>query len=120
MSRAERRRAEREKAAKNRTYNFTQEQLDTYIFDAIQDRLIQIKKEAAEKATNNAMKLLFVLSAEVLMDNFWPKSYQRNIPKFCELLTDYYYKWQIGELDMDEMVKDLELYGGITFSEVEC
>ena len=119
MSRAERRRAEREKAAKTPTYTFTQEQLDTYILNAIQDRLKQIKKEAAETATNQAMKLLFVLPAEVLMDHFWPKSYQKNIPKFCDLLTDYYYKWQIGELDMDEMVKDLETYAGIKFVEEE-
>lgn len=77
MNRAERRRAKRDKDTKTPTYTFTQEQLDTYILNAIQDRLKQIKKEAAETATNQAMKLLFVLPAEVLMDHFWPKSYQK-------------------------------------------
>lgn len=117
MSRAEKRRAEREKAAKTPTYTFTQEQLDNYILNAIQEELNRIKKEATEHAANQAMVLLFTLPMKVMMDYYWPKSYQQRLPKFAERISDYYYKWQIGELDMDEMIAELDTYAGIKFVE---
>ena len=53
------------------------------------------------------------------MDNFWQKSYAQKIPKFTELLLDYYQAWENGELDMDKMKEDLWTYGGIRLQQVE-
>ena len=116
MNRAEKRRAGN-KIAKTPTYNFTKEQLDDIIQKAIQDKLNTMKKEATEDAVNKAMMLLLVLPMEVLMDYYWPKSYAKRIPEFADRVLDYYYRWQIGELDMDKMEKDLETYAGIKFVE---
>lgn len=51
------------------------------------------------------------------MDHFWKKSYQQKIPKFADLLIEYYEKWQDGELDLDELKEDLWKYGGVKFRE---
>lgn len=117
MTRAEQRRAARAEKKGQVTYNLTQAQLDAIIKEKIFSEMQKMKKEATEDAINTAMTLMFVLPMEVLMDHFWPKSYEKQIPKFANLLTDYYYKWQIGELDMDAMVEDLEKYAGIKFVE---
>lgn len=50
------------------------------------------KKERTEKE----------VPMEVLMDHYWEKSYTKKIPEFIE-----YERWKNGELDMDEMKKDL-------------
>ncbi len=120
-NRAERRRAEREQKKAQATYTFTKGQLEEYVNSRCKEYFdrerSQIKQEATDDAVNTAMKLLFVLPCEVLMDHFWVKSYAKQIPKFTKLLLDYYSRWQAGELDMKEMQKDLWEYGGIRFEE---
>lgn len=123
MNRAERRRLEREgkKTERPAVYNFTLEELKAQIQREVraeyEKKMQKIKQEATDDAINTAMCLLFVLPCEVLMDHFWKKSYARQIPKFTTHLLDYYDKWQNGELDMEEMQKDLWEYGGIKFQE---
>lgn len=121
MGRAERRRLEREKSKqKTATYNLTKEQLDKLVEDQIKDRLKAVKKQAMEDAINTAMTLLLVLPMEVLMDHYWKKTYAKKIPEFTELVLQYYECWQNGELDMDEMKKDLWEYGGVRLEEREA
>ena len=72
-----------------------------------------------EDAINTAMTLLLVLPMEVLMDHYWKKTYAKKIPEFTELVLQYYERWQNGELDMDEMKKDLWEYGGVRLEERE-
>ena len=48
---------------------------------------------------------------------FLEKSYPQKIPKFADLLIEYYEKWQDGELDLDELKEDLWKYGGVKFRE---
>ena len=71
-------------------------------------------------AINTAMTLLLVLPMEVLMDHYWKKTYAKKIPEFTELVLQYYERWQNGELDMDEMKKDLWEYGGVRLEEREA
>lgn len=118
MCRSEKRRLEREKKKGAVTYNFTQEQLDALIESKVREKIEEAKKEAVEDAINQAMLLLFVLPMEVLMDIYWPKSYQKRIPEFTDHLLEYYQMWQRDELDMDKMKEDLWEYGGIRFEEV--
>ena len=121
MTRAEKRRLMKEenKQAKTPTYQFTKEQIDVMIQAEVERKLGEIKQEITEESIAAAMELLFVLPMEVLMDNFWQKSYQQKIPKFTELLLDYYQAWENGELDMDKMKEDLWTYGGIRLQQVE-
>lgn len=120
MNRAERRRAEREAHKKKTvTYNFTKEQAENAIKRGIELEIQRVKQEATDDAINTAMILLLTLPLTVLMENYWQKSYAQRLPKFTELLLEYYEKWQDGELDMEEMKKNLWEYGGVRLEESE-
>lgn len=121
MTRAEKRRNEREENKKTPVYNFTQEQLNEIIEKRIAAEIDKAKKEATEAAINKAMTLLFVLPMEVLMDYYWTEEaeYTEKIPEFTEHVLEYYQMWQRDELDMEKMEEDLWTYGGIKFVEEE-
>lgn len=124
MNRAERRRAAREQEkAKTATYNLTRAQLEAMVHKAAEEelgeRLKRIKQEATDDAINTAMTLLLTLPLEVLMDYYWPKTYQRKIPEFTQHVLDYYTAWQNGELDMEKLKEDLWEYAGIRLEESE-
>ena len=85
----------------------------------VSERMDKEKEDITKEAVNQAMLLLFVLPMEVLMDFYWQKSYQKKIPEFTQHLLDYYGAWENGELDMDEMKKDLWEYGGIRLEETK-
>lgn len=120
MSRAEMRRMQREqKKAKTATYNLTKEQLDAMVEERISQRIKEAKEAATYDAVNTAMTLMLVLPMEVLMDHYWQKSYATKIPEFTNYVLKYYERWMKGELDMDEMKKDLWEYGGVRLEESE-
>lgn len=114
MGRAEMRRAaKQEKKEKTATYNVTKAQINAMVKNKIGSELEKIKQEATEEAVDTAMVLLLTLPLEVLMDHYWPKSYAKRLPGFVNHVLDYYGKWENGELDMEEMKKDLWEYGGV-------
>ena len=118
MNRAERRRIQKnEQKAKTATYNVTKAQLDAMVEEQIGEKIAKVKAEATLEAVNSAMVLMFTLPLEVLMDFYWKKSYAKRIPEFTEHVLDYYEKWANGELDMDELKRDLWEYGGIKLME---
>ena len=120
MSRAELRRAKREKEkSETATYNLTKAQLDSMINERVKDKIEKAKIEATNDAVNTAMVLLLTLPLEVLMDHYWTKSYQKRIPEFTAYVLEYYQKWQDGELDMDKMKEDLWEYAGFRLEESE-
>lgn len=119
MTRAERRRAQREAQKKTKTYNLTQEQLEQAVRDAVQSRVEDIRKQATEDGVTSALTLMFALPLKVLMDHYWKKSYAKRLPKFTEHLLEYYERWQSGELDMDKLKEDLWEYGGVRLEESE-
>lgn len=114
MSRAEMRRQKREtEKSKTATYNLTQAQLDAMIDAALGKRIDEAKQAATEKAMTQAVTLMLVLPLEVLMDHYWKKSYAKRIPEFTQYVLEYFEKWENGELDMDELKRDLWEYGGV-------
>lgn len=120
MGRAERRRTQKlEQKAKTATYNLTKEQLNIAVREQVGKELERIKQEATDDAVNTAMVLLLTLPLEVLMDHYWTKTYDKRIPRFTELVLEYYERWQNGELDMDKLKEDLWEYGGVKLVEGE-
>ena len=114
MNRAEMRRQKREtEKSKTATYNLTQAQLDAVIDAALGKRIDEAKQAATEKAMAQAVTLMLVLPLEVLMDHYWKKSYAKRIPEFTQHVLEYFEKWENGELDMDELKRDLWEYGGV-------
>lgn len=107
MGRAERRRTQKlEQKAKIATYNLTKEQLNIAVREQVGKELERIKQEATDDAVNTAMVLLLTLPLEVLMDHYWTKTYAKRIPRFTELVLEYYERWQNGELDMDKLQEE--------------
>ena len=114
MGRAERRRAEKKaKKDKTATYNYTREQLEAVIRAGIQTEIEVIKKQTTEEAISKAMILFLVFPLYVLRDHYWKKTYKKRLPKFAELVWDYYANWQEEDLDIDKLKADLDELGGI-------
>ena len=113
MGRAELRRAAREKRKSEITYNLTRAQLDAFAQEQIGHKIKEAKEEATSEAINQAIALLLTLPLEVLMDHYWPKSYEKRLPGFVDKVIEYYEMWQDGKLDMDKMKEDLWQYGGV-------
>lgn len=117
MNRAEMRRAAREKQKKTAMYNLTRGELERMIEEGCSKKIAAAKEQATYDAINTAMTLLLTLPLEVLMDHYWKKSYEKRIPEFTAYVLEYYERWQNGELDMDELKKDLWDYGGVRLEE---
>lgn len=108
--RAELRRTQREeKRANTATYNLTQAQLDAIV----SEKIAETKQEIYEETINTVMALVLTLPLEVLMDHYWQKSYRQRLPGFVDKVLEYYGKWQDGEIDMEDLKKDLWEFGGI-------
>lgn len=109
MNRAQRRAAGIKE--KQPTYNLNEEQ----IHNMVMKENAAWEKEIKEQAVSEALILLFALPLEVLMDYYWPKSYQKRLPEFTRILLTYYEDWQNGKLDLEVLKKDLWEYGGVRF-----
>jgi hypothetical protein len=117
MTRAERRRLQREEKSKTATYNLTRAQLDALIKEEIKKDMENMKQEITDDAVNTAMVLLLTLPMKVLMDHYWTKTAHKRIPLFTERILEYYDKWLNNELDMDELQRELWEYGGVKLME---
>ena len=118
MTRAEKRRAEREsQKAKTATYNLTQEQIELMVrekFEEFMDNeFAKVKDDIVTDAMNEAMSLLLMLPLAVLKDHYWQKTAHKKLPGFTELVLEYYQKWQNDELDMDKLREDVWEYGKV-------
>ncbi len=109
MNRSERRKNGNVK--KVPTYNFTEEQLQNYLKEYYENQLEEIR----ENVLVDAMILTLTLPIKVLIEDYWPKSYHSKIPGFVKHVLDYFSKWENGELDIEDLKKDLWEYGGVRF-----
>lgn len=111
MNRAQRRKTGN--TEKEPVYCFTKYQIQAMIDEAVEREMAKEREEITRKAEHKATAIMFTVPMEVLVDHFWPKSYPRQIPKFANLLAEYYEKLQEGELNLKDMVDDLWTYAGI-------
>ena len=97
------------KKQKKPTYNFTEEQLQIFIQQYADKKLKEVKADML----TDAMILMLALPMKVLMDSYWKKTYHSKLPGFINQTLAYFQSWENGELDMDELKKELWEYGGI-------
>lgn len=112
MTRAERRRLEKS-TGKKATYNVTEEQLDLMIKERLEQQWSRLKQEVTNDAVDELITILFTLPMAVLMEDFWPKSYDKKIPKFTEKLLVKYNQYVEGEMDINELKDRLWNEAGI-------
>lgn len=117
MNRAEMRRKAKEASKAKNTYTFTKEQLDRAIKEGVAQEVEKAREEAKQQATEEAvgvvLALMLTIPLEVLMDHYWTKTYAKRLPQFVNYVLEYYNRWERGELDMEELKKDLWEYGGV-------
>lgn len=120
MTRAEMRRAQKEKS-KNPTYNLTEAQLEALVKEKLavefKEELQFIRRAAADDAMNKAIVLTLSLPMKVLMDHYWPKSYKKKIPEFTKHLMQYFYDWQDGKYDIEQLRKEIWENAGVRLQE---
>lgn len=108
MGRAEKRRQKKVVEKKQKTFMLTQAQIDA------------LKADAADKAVNQALALLFTIPLEILITDYWPKTAHKRGKEFTEKMLALYHKWENGEVFMDDLKADLWEYGGIMFQYTEA
>lgn len=114
MSRAERRRAEKQaQKDKTATYNYTKEQLDAVVRAKVMEEVATLIKQTRDEAVEVALTLMLALPLEVLKDKYWVKSAKERLPKFMDSVLSLYEKWNKGEVTMEDLREDLWEYGGI-------
>lgn len=120
MTRAEQRRAAREKKkAETATYNLTAAQLDQMVRDLYFKEIAKVKEQAAAEAVDMAMLLMVNLPMKVLKDYYWKKTYDKKLPEFNDLVMDYFEKWQNDEIDIYELQAEMQKYNSIKLMEDE-
>lgn len=109
MGRAEIRRQQKNLQKKQKVYTLTQSQID------------KIRSDAMEEAVNQAMVLMLTLPLEVLITDYWTKTAYKRGQEFTQKVLDLYYRWETGEISMDDLKNDLWEYGGIRleYKEIE-
>ena len=108
VGRAKLRRQKKAAEKKQKTFMLTQAQID------------DLKADAANKAVNQALALLFTIPLEVLITDYWPKTAHKRGKEFTEKLLALYHKWEDGKVSMDDLKEDLWEYGGIRFEYKEA
>lgn len=112
MSRAEMRRKSRETSKSTKTYQFTQEQL------------MQFKRQEYERARSDILKhtddlaeeileMMLVIPTNVLVNDYWPGTAKKRIPKFIRDCLSLYNAWQEGQVSMEEMQELTAKYGNM-------
>lgn len=109
MNRSQRRLAEKQ----NPKLALSKEDVKRMADKAYKDKVYALKKEIYDEARIDFMLGALALPMMVLMDHFWTSSYRKKIPKFTELLLEYFYNWENGLITDEKMAEDLWNYGGV-------
>ena len=148
MSRAERRREQREAEAKKKTLILTAEELERYrnqAYEMARDEYLKKAKEldaeykrkftehlnaVCEEERNKYLakhaelseeifRMMLVIPTNVLLEVYWPKTADRKIPEFIDYCLDLYNSWTVGAVSMSDMQAVTEKYGKIQLVKID-
>lgn len=117
MNRAERRRQEKAAKKKQATYNLTKPMLDGMVEQEIKKQLEEARREGFDDGMNKALVLMLAIPMEVLMHDYWPKSFPQRIKGFMDKVIDLYTAWQNDEVEIQDLIDDLWEHGGVKLKE---
>lgn len=112
MSRAEMRRAEKQKASSKKTFVMTREELDK-IRRQEYERARATVVEESSKLADDIFLMMLAIPTNVLAADYWQKSAKKRIPEFVQACLSLYKSWEEGAVSMTEMQKLTEEYAGI-------
>lgn len=116
MTRAERRREEREKQKKTAVFTMTDAEIQKIREQEYQKARKEILGKSGEIA-EQVFKMMLVIPANVLISDYWQKTARTRIPRFVEDCLDLYDSWSKGIVDMGELMRLAEEYSGMTFKD---
>lgn len=105
MNRAERRRLNKEN--KDRCYTVKESDLKAKARKIVKEEAKKTIEEAQRNAVHMAMELSLLIPMKVMMEYYWKKSYEKRMPGFVEHMLEYVEQWGAGELDIEELRKEL-------------
>lgn len=111
MTRAEMRRSEREKK-KTATYNFTEEQLNAKIQEALEAHTDAIMKQAIDKA----FFYMIGIPLNILYHDYWPKTAKKRAPEFMDHVLNLYEALQNGIVSEQEIIDEVYELSGVRIS----
>lgn len=114
MNRAEMRRAEKEKTKKTPVYQFTEEQLNAKIREALDEHTDQIMRQAIDKA----FVYMIGIPLEVLFAQYWPKSCTKKAPEFISRVLDLYECVQDGIVSEQEIIDGIYNLSGVRIENI--
>lgn len=112
MSRAEMRRKSREASKSTKTYQFTQEQLMQFKHQEYERARSDILKHTDDLA-EEILEMMLVIPTNVLVNDYWPGTAKKRIPKFIRDCLSLYNAWQEGQVSMEEMQELTAKYGNM-------
>ena len=112
MSRADRRREQRESERKKKTLVLTVEELERYQKQAY-ERAKEEYRKSNDKSIEEIFTLMLCIPTNVLISDYWEKTAERKIPKFIDDCLELYNSWTTGAVTMTEMRELTEKYGKV-------
>lgn len=116
MNRAEIRRKKREEQKNKKTYVMTADELEKIRKYERQMAKAEIMQKTGDLA-EQILKMMIVIPTNVLINDYWPGSAKKRIPKFVEDCLSLYHSWECGAVDMQEMQNLTEEYAKIKLIE---
>lgn len=103
--------------AKTATYNYTGDQLQAVITEALPGIMKEREEMYRNEAINTALLLTLTLPLQVLKTHYWPKTYVKKLPEFTDHLLELYDQYLNGDLDIEKLKKELEAETGYELAE---
>lgn len=116
MNREQRRRATKKvikEIHKIKRYGASEEDIKAIAKETYKESFIKMREEVTEEARIDFMLGALALPMLVLINHFWKSSYKQKIPKFTELLLEYFQDWENGLITNEKLAEDLWEYGGV-------
>ena len=101
MSRAEKRRAQKEAQKAKKIYTLTQEQID------------KIKDDAIKEASDTAFLLMLAIPVMVLHDKWWEKTAKKKCPVFVDQCLDLFDSFAKDLVSLEDLKEALYEESGI-------
>lgn len=106
MTRAERRRLEKQNNKKDKTYTLTQAQID------------KMKQDAIKEAIDVSFLLMLHIPLKKLAEDYWQKTAAKRIPEFADKCIKVYEDIGNDKIDINEIIAETEKLANIKMSEL--
>ena len=114
MTRAEKRRMQKEEERKKKTFVMTAEELDK-IRAQERDKVREQLKQRTDMVARDIFMMMLIIPANVLVSEYWQKTAKKKMPKFTEDCLNLYEAWQMGAVDFEQMRTLAEEYSKVQF-----